>query len=143
MSETSSGPGTGTAPVTTEPVADIQLQLLVRLLGENPRTSLPLTLCLPSGVVQGSLIAHEAWKADWAQSLPPSDGPGTRLLSAFPESVDQAVDEMTPGDGPQSLPQWIHLRDATITVGSPQPISVSLWRGRLADICGWSLGKSG
>ncbi|WP_433573334.1 hypothetical protein [Streptomyces sp. CA-251247] len=127
--------------VITEPVPDLQLQLLIRLLGQDPRMSLPITLNVPGAVIHGDLIAHEAWKADWAQSLRHMEGPGAQLLASFPESVDQALDEMAGDDGHQGLPQWIHLRDTTCFTGTPHPVTAALWRGRLADVAGWSLGK--
>ena len=45
------------------------------------------------------------------------------------------------GPGPQRLPQWIHLRDATGVVGGGGAAVMPLWRGRLTDVSGWSLGK--
>ncbi|MFD3442263.1 hypothetical protein ACFWU3_32705 [Streptomyces sp. NPDC058685] len=126
--------------VTTEPVPDMQLQLLVRLLAQDPGSSLPMTLSTPGGIVYGDVIAHETWKADWAMSLHRMDGSGAQTLARFPELVDQAIGEMSGSDTPQSLPQWIRLRDVTLVHG-PQSMTSPLWRGRLADVSGWSLGK--
>ncbi|MCX4825248.1 hypothetical protein OG883_36405 [Streptomyces sp. NBC_01142] len=130
-------------PTVVEPVPDLQLQLLIRLLGQDPRSSLPITLNIPGGVLYGDLIAHEAWKADWAQSLRRMEGPGAHLLAKFPETVDQIIDELhgEDGNGSQGLPRWIHLRSVTIVTGAKKPVTSPLWRARLADISGWSLGK--
>ncbi|MET9800854.1 hypothetical protein [Streptomyces sp. NPDC006368] len=125
-------------PAVTEPVADVQLQILCRLLAQSPRSSLPITLHLPSGIIYGDLITHEAWKAEWSQSLRHIEGHGAQLLATLPETVDQTMDELS-GDG-SHLPRWIHLREATSITG-PKLVSASLWRGRLADVSGWSLGK--
>jgi len=140
MNETS---GQRPEPTSTiaGPVPDVQLQLLVRLLDQDPRSSLPITLSIPGGPLYGDMIAHEAWKADWAKDLHRMEGAGARALADFPESVDQVVGEMSGEEDAQSLPQWIHLRDVTLLTGALSPVTAPLWRGRLADVCGWSLGN--
>ncbi|MEU5637507.1 hypothetical protein [Streptomyces rishiriensis] len=129
------------APVVTEPTPDVQLQMLVRLIGQDPDAALPITLTVGGGHLSGDLISHEAWTAEWARSLRSFDGPGAQLLKHFPEEVDQAVADRQGRPGPQRLPQWIHLRDATVAAGTGRPVVMPLWRGRLADVAGWSLGK--
>ncbi|WP_328315988.1 hypothetical protein [Streptomyces sp. NBC_00388] len=128
-------------PTVTEPVPDLQLQLLVRLLGEQLRATLPVTLNIPGGVLYGELIAHEAWKADWAKSLRELGGSGADVMAGFPETVDQALSELHGDEGPHQLPRWIHLRDATLVAGGLNSVALPLWRGRLADVSGWSLGR--
>jgi hypothetical protein len=125
--------------VVTEPIADVQLQMLCKLLAQSPRSSLPITLHLPSGVVYGDLIAHEAWKAEWSQELRHVEGQGVQLLATLPEMVDQAIDELS-GEAAAHLPRWIHLREVTSVTGQ-KLVTAPLWRGRLADVSGWSLGK--
>lgn len=129
------------APILTESVPDLQLQMLVRLVGQDPQAALPVTLVIGGGLLYGDLISHKAWKTDWAHSLRGVDGAGAQLLERFPEQVDQAVAEKQGRPAPQRLPQWIHLRDATSVVGPGGPVVMPLWRGRLADVSGWSLGK--
>ncbi|WP_329416276.1 hypothetical protein OG802_32285 [Streptomyces sp. NBC_00704] len=129
------------APVVTEPTPDVQLQMLVRLIGQDPEAALPVTLTVGGGFLHGELISHEAWTAEWAHSLRTFDGPGARLLKHFPEEVDRAVADRQGHSGPQRLPQWIHLRDATAVSAARHPVVMPLWRGRLADVAGWSLGR--
>lgn len=130
------------APTLTEPVPDIQLQMLIRLLEEDQRSSLPITLNVPGGVVHGDLIAGEAWKADWAQSMRQVESVSSGLLARFPETVDQAVDELTGRPGTHHLPRWIHLRNVTLTTGGVgAAVELPVWRGRLADVAGWALGR--
>jgi hypothetical protein len=123
----------------TEPVPDLQLQLLIQLLDREQRSSLPITLALPAGVLHGDVIGHEAWKADWARSLRQVEGEGANLIAEFPETVDQGIREL--GDGTAQLPRWIHLRDATLVFGAAGSLRLPLWRGRLADVSGWALGR--
>jgi hypothetical protein len=127
-------------PVVTEPVPDLQLQMLVRLVEQEPEARLPVTLIIAGGLLSGDLIAHEAWKSDWARSLRDADGPGAKLLERFPEQVDQVVAEKQ-GHIAQRLPQWIHLSDAVTVTGAGKQVLMPLWRGRLTDVSGWSLGK--
>ncbi|WP_328540186.1 hypothetical protein [Streptomyces sp. NBC_00344] len=127
-------------PTVTEPVPDLQLQLLVRLLGEEIRSSLPVTLNVPGGVLYGELIDQEAWKADWAKSLRRLDTSGAEMMAGFPEMVDQVMGELR-GDEGQQLPRWIHLRNATLVAGAVNSVTLPLWRGRLADVSGWALGR--
>ncbi|WP_411112600.1 hypothetical protein [Streptomyces sp. 029-5] len=130
----------GATPMVTAPVPDLQLQLLIRLVGEDPKAKLPVTLHTPGGVLHGDLIAHEAWKTEWARDLRQVEGEAAGLLARLPEAVDQVMGELQGEDGPHGLPQWIHLRDVTyLTSGAP--VISPLWRGRLADVSGWSLGK--
>ncbi|GGU65307.1 hypothetical protein [Streptomyces lavendofoliae] len=137
--DASTGVHRGAGPTVTEQVADVQLQMLCTLVTRNPRTSVPVTLHLPSGIIHGDLIAHEAWKAEWSQSLRHIEGQGAHLLAQMPELVDQTMDELS-GDHAAPLPRWIHLREVTSVAGGT-PVSAPLWRGRLADVLGWSLGK--
>ncbi|MFD9238401.1 hypothetical protein ACFWB3_24470 [[Kitasatospora] papulosa] len=128
-------------PVVTEPVPDLQLQLLIQLLDREQRSSLPITLTLAGGVLHGDVIGHEAWKADWARSLRQVEGEGANLIAEFPETVDQGIRELGGGDVTAQLPRWIHLRDATLMSGGAGSLRLPLWRGRLADVSGWALGR--
>ncbi|MER5550407.1 hypothetical protein ABT001_01730 [Streptomyces sp. NPDC002793] len=130
-----------TTAVITEPVPDLQLQLLIQLLDRELRSGLPITLTLAGGVLHGDVIGHEAWKADWARSLRQVEGEGANLIAEFPETVDQGIRELGPGDGTAQLPRWIHLRDATLVLAGAGDLRLPLWRGRLADVSGWSLGR--
>ncbi|MEU8628330.1 hypothetical protein [Streptomyces sp. NPDC048669] len=127
--------------VITEPVPDLQLQLLIQLLDREMRSGLPLTLTIPAGVLHGDVIGHEAWKAEWSRSLRQVEGEGANLIAEFPETVDQSIKELRDGEDAQQLPRWIHLRDATLVFGGAAPLRLPLWRGRLSDISGWALGR--
>lgn len=128
--------------VITEPVPDLQLQLLIQLLDRELRSSLPVTLTIPGGVLHGDVIGHEAWKADWARTLRQVEGGGANLIAEFPETVDQGIRELRVEDvEDDQLPRWIHLRDATLLFGGTTPLRLPLWRGRLADVTGWALGR--
>ncbi|MFI5756705.1 hypothetical protein [Streptomyces sp. NPDC051569] len=133
---------TNLTPSTTEPVLDLQLQMLIRLLEEDPGSSLPITLNVPGGVVYGDLITREEWKADWAASLHQVRSVGADLLARLPETVDETVGELLGEEGQRHLPRWIHLRKATLPAGGvTSGVELPVWRGRLADVAGWALGR--
>ncbi|MEU1466634.1 hypothetical protein ABZ434_00180 [Streptomyces sp. NPDC005761] len=127
--------------VVTEPVPDLQLQLLLQLLDREMRSGLPLTLTVPAGVLHGDVIGHEAWKADWARSLRQVEGEGANLIAEYPETVDQGIKELHADEDARRLPRWIHLRDATLVLGGGASLRLPLWRGRLSDVSGWALGR--
>ncbi|WP_043666182.1 hypothetical protein [Streptomyces xylophagus] len=129
------------APIVTEPVPDLQLQMLVRLIGQDATAALPVTLTVGGSFLHGDLISHEAWTTEWAHTLHGVDGPGAQLLERFPQQVDEAVEDKQGRHTPQRLPQWIHLRDAIGVAGAGGSVVMPLWRGRLTDVSGWSLGK--
>ncbi|WP_030594612.1 hypothetical protein [Streptomyces anulatus] len=143
MSATAATSPAPSAAVITEPLPDLQLQLLIQLLDEDPRSSLPLTLTHPGGLLHGDVIGHEQWKAEWARSLRQVEGEGANLLAEFPETVDRGVRELRADEDAEAgrLPRWIHLRDVTLVVGALSPVSLPLWRGRLSDVSGWALGR--
>jgi hypothetical protein len=128
-------------PTTTEPVLDLHLQMLAQLLGQELRSTLPVTLNVPAGLVHGELISHEAWKAAWAQDLHGISGDGARMMSVFPETVDQGVAEVGGAGTARLLPRWLHLRDAVFLGGAAARVALPLWRARLADVSGWALGR--
>ncbi|MFD3654776.1 hypothetical protein [Streptomyces sp. NPDC058620] len=136
----SAGTSQDSTSVITEPVPDLQLQLLIQLLDRELRSSLPITLNVPSGVLYGDIIGHEAWKSEWARSVRQAAGDAANLIAEFPETVDQGIKELRAEDDSQ-LPRWIHLRNATLVVGAVNSVSMPLWRGRLADVSGWGLGQ--
>lgn len=129
------------APIVTEPVPDLQLQLLVRLIAQDAQAALPVTLTAGGLVLHGDLISHEAWTTEWARSLHGMEGSGAQLLARFPQQVDEVVEDRQGKAVPQRLPQWIHLREATAVTGGGGSVVMPLWRGRLTDVTGWSLGK--
>ncbi|MFF1747318.1 hypothetical protein [Streptomyces mirabilis] len=72
------------APVVTEPVPDVQLQMLVRLIGQDAQAALPITLVIGGGFLYGDLVSHETWRAGWARNLRGIDGPGASCWNASP-----------------------------------------------------------
>ncbi|MFD0427912.1 hypothetical protein ACFQ60_05945 [Streptomyces zhihengii] len=62
-------------------------------------------------------------------------GPGP-----YPRLIDEVVEGRRDEREADPLPRWVHLRNATFLTGATaQTMHYELWRGRLADVVGWSL----
>lgn len=68
------------------------------------------------------------------QSLFSPSGPGVSKMLLSPRDLNKIREHVSD--------HW-HLENATILGAGPQPVSVGLWRGRLADISGWTFGAFG
>ncbi|MCX4529997.1 hypothetical protein OG982_30725 [Streptomyces sp. NBC_01551] len=132
-------------PEVTEPVLDMYLGLLVPLLELDERNHIPVTLTVSGAVIYGELISYDVWKSEWVKLLQEStQGAGVDVLAKFPQSVDDVRQELVDAGELHVLkspPRFVHLRDVSILGGSHSTtINHRLWRGRLAEVSGWSLG---
>lgn len=60
----------GNGIVVTEPIHDLYLQMLIKLLEHNdPGASMSITLSTNSGVIYGQLVTQETWKGLWTEFL--------------------------------------------------------------------------
>ncbi|MET9622751.1 hypothetical protein ABZZ37_18585 [Streptomyces sp. NPDC006464] len=127
-------------PGVVEPVLDFDLRSLVAAVNaeDNQRAFFGVTLHMPSGLVCGDVIGREAYLDAWEELLRDARGKGAEQFATFFRDTEQILDEVGIASVP-SLPRWIHLRDVRILTG-PQILRSPLWRGRLADVAGWSVG---
>ncbi len=120
-----------------------------------------LVLTLAGQVVDGTLVAERTWAAEVAaviQAGDPDDtlrgamaatfrqraedlqgwGAGSKLGDLDPESPDGP--QVEKGEEMPSLPDvtYVHLRYARVS--SVPGERLPLWRGRLADVTGWTAG---
>ncbi|AWB93867.1 hypothetical protein [Aeromicrobium chenweiae] len=114
---------------------DVLLISLVELIerlddrGDEP-LSVSVTATIPGGVVSGLLVPRRWWVDEATRELTASDPNIGRAMGSL-------FTELRPLDG--ALPAYFHLRDARLIVGpGNQHGSGMLWRGRLADVSGWS-----
>ncbi|MEU6054251.1 hypothetical protein ABZ829_28000 [Streptomyces xanthochromogenes] len=131
-----------------EKVDDIYLQALSLLVAQSPENSAGITLTVPGAVVRGELVGHEAWTAAWAvQMRALGRGTGVEAVAGIPDQVERlsAVIREEMGLDPAADAghgEFLHLRNATIVTGAPgTSISGVLWRGRVSDVSGWSMGN--
>ncbi len=115
-----------------------------------------LVLTLPGQVVEGTLVGGRAFAtemADLVQGEDPDETLRGVLAARFRKRADQLADwgaasklgDLDPeGEGDaDDLPampavEFVHLRDAMVS--SVPGKRLSLWRGRLSDVVGWTIG---
>lgn len=110
-------------------VADPQLALLVAALDRNPSESLGLTLTVGGAVVSGRAVGEAAYWRHLAEHQ--ADGLSQHFLHNSQHPVD-------------ATPTYVHLLDCAHWIGGPGPLPAdarACWRGRLADVQGWTLGR--
>ncbi|MGW7630555.1 hypothetical protein ACWGKO_16695 [Streptomyces griseoincarnatus] len=131
-------------PHVVEPLIDLHLQMLVQLAEESEDNRFPITINVPGTIISGYLVASAAWRTRWVERIGAMSGEGKELLSFFPDQVRAAVDEILEeqGESRKDLPvRWMHLLDVRMVTGAANTtVYVPLWRGRLADISGWTFG---
>jgi hypothetical protein len=98
-----------------------------------------ITLAVPGGVVSGILISQDAWLTELTQL-------GDQAAAAIAQGLQSALEEHDlHHSSEESIPQgFLHLRDAHYVTGGgflPTPPQGMLWRGCIADITGWSIGR--
>ncbi|TXS52283.1 hypothetical protein [Streptomyces sp. t39] len=129
-------------PDVVEPLLDMELRMLVRLVDqdEENRSHFGVSLNIPGGVIYGQVISREAYAQEWESSLRDLPGAGAESLARIPRLINEVLQEQRDDRDADPLPRWVHLRNATFLTGATtQTMHYELWRGRLADIVGWSL----
>ena len=117
---------------------------------------LGLTINVPGATISGILIARRAYRV--AHTAAFAEGARGAELHTLAAGVEESLagelaladalapDPGTPGAVPEDL-AYLHLRDARFLSGGAlvPPIGRpgALWRGRLEDVTGWSLGSLG
>lgn len=128
---------------------DWLLALLVDHLNEHGG-EIPITLTTPGGVLTGTLIGVREYLKRY----------GTDLASVFPSRANAILDtfdaageesansvrrhkeKVRAGETEFESPRYLHLRDAQYLTGNLHSTArdTVLWRGRLVDVSGFSLG---
>ncbi|QNP61541.1 hypothetical protein [Streptomyces genisteinicus] len=129
-------------PGVVEPLLDTELRMLVRLVDRDDenRSHFGVSLNIPGGVIYGQVISRDAYALEWEASLRGLPGAGAESLARIPRVINEVLEEQRDDRDDDPLPRWVHLRDATFLTGSTaQTMRYGLWRGRLADVVGWSL----
>lgn len=126
-------------PVVIETITDYYLVLLTTLLenlGEG--SNLGITLNTTGGLVYGDLITHDAWEKLWISGVTEaSDFVGDVFSQVLQARREEEAADGDDGSGPV---RYLHLKNATSMSGTDK-YRVGLWRGSLAQVAGWSMGK--
>lgn len=129
-----------------ETADDVYLGTLVDFL-DKPQvkgSSLTVTLLIGGTPVCGELIGRDQWQEELQALLKSVGGSGEDLGLLF-----KAVEERNRPNLEGPLSDFVHLRKAlvitnyrgTLQGDVPQGIEHALWRGRLSEVQGWSLGR--
>jgi hypothetical protein len=133
--------------VIPDPVRDVYLMVILSMLNEDKthRSAISVTLQVGGALVTGELIGHSRWRAEmkgWLATI----GGDSDVITTLVDSVEQEIEEQ----GEEGPTHFLHLRDAkfiTNYTSSMQGIAPygperPLWRTRIADVQGWSLGRA-
>jgi hypothetical protein len=131
--------------VIPDPVRDVYLMTILAMFDEDETNTAALTVTLQVGgvLVTGEMIGHGRWRNElkaWLATI----GGSSDVISDMVSIVEQELAEQG-----QTRASHLHLRDAKFITnygGSmqgivPQGPERPLWRTRIADVQGWSLGR--
>ncbi|MFE2352384.1 hypothetical protein [Kitasatospora cineracea] len=94
-----------------------------------------VTLVVPGGLVTGTIISPAQWEKQFVREV--DDYDLTRAIRAATGRIEDRADE-----GKKQIPdrRHLHLRDVTVRDGRARH-TLPYWRGPLAAVSGWSLGR--
>lgn len=129
------------------PPADVYLYSLMAVLDadDTKESAVSVTVMVGGGAVCGELISHARWRAEMDAILKGLGGEGPQLVTRMMQIIDQ---ETGPRDEGQPL-SYLHLKDAQVVTNYRGTINgieqmgpkTPLWRTRLSDIQGWTIGR--
>lgn len=130
------------------PDSDWFLALLVDHVNEHGG-SIPLTVTVGGSVVSGTLIGvreyYERTADDLADVFPSrSDSITDALRDAGAKSVDAVrkhKEQVRAGEAKLETPHFFHLRDVRYLNANPRT-QAGLWRARISDVSGFSIGEA-
>lgn len=126
---------------------DMFLEVVLDLLskGEHPDAFATLTLTVGGLVVTGDAIPTSVWLRMWIDQLEsggvPFDAEARGLVDRFYAELVGLHDKLKEADKPAPAWRFVCMKDVMIFTGGGAPVRLPLWRGRLAEINGWSLGR--
>lgn len=142
-------PGKELAETMPDP-PDTVLQLMVgsiNNLTEPIEDGSPINLFVQGILLSGQIIPDWQWFEEQASGTSPE----AMIAGILKEKRDRArrlrgrvLEDLTPEEHEEALapPAFIHLKNCRVFMPQPVPSSEDLyWRGRLADISGWSYGQ--
>jgi hypothetical protein len=145
-----------TDPGRHQPEVDADLRSLVQLANAFGLEQ-ELVLVLPGLVVTGTLIGAKAHFDELGQVLQGEDPEGTlraSLAERFRQRGERLAEwgagsklgDLDPGEPeaedlpPMPEPDYVHLRNAEVVTWPRSGQALPLWRGRMRDVVGWTVG---
>ena len=134
---------------------DPMLEGLVALINVLDKTEIGVTLYVHGCVISGMLISvQQHFKllikllSDATMLSGTSNPEGAALFAEFfqpnLESAAKDLEEYKTSQKLPPRPRHIHLRHAqSFVTGLSEPLTFNLWRGRISEVDGWSIGNFG
>ncbi|MEV7673042.1 hypothetical protein ACWDNT_20150 [Streptomyces sp. NPDC000963] len=123
---------------TPVPAVDTHLEILLRMVEAQPAARMAICLTTRGGVVAGHLVAAQTWAERWEETVRQADEQRqTEVIAHLPQMIQSTQRH---GEASENgLHPFLHLVDVTF-MSVPGPLTSPVWRGRVSDVCGWSLG---
>ena len=128
---------------------DQQLESLVMYINLLDSAEIGVTLHVKGAVVSGLLISARSYFNLTVRALDEAaeSNPGAKsFANFFRTTLDQFLEVREAYETTEKLPprpHHLHLRQPQTFVTASQPLIHQLWRGRLTEIDGWSIGNLG
>lgn len=125
-------------------VRDLVLQDLVGIVNRFPASAFGITLFVGGSVVTGMLISaqeyFERYASVWREALKETPDVAERIANGWAALGSKHANEAQ--ENPRGPFHFVHLRDALILTGDTlYPSSGGfLWRGRISQVAGFSIG---
>lgn len=127
---------------------------LVNGVNQFPGFEMGITLHVNGLIISGMLCSTVSFLKEQAELIRRIGSPNTQEFAdifgsfaeaALPQDADQDGDDgQEPATEEQRLPDFIHLRAATVHApGTSTVLPETLWRGQLDHVSGWSIGTFG
>ena len=111
------------------------LQQLVSMANGEPSLEIGVTLTTPAGLISGTIISARKYFKEFGELFAAGTGGSSELANMFAAQGEQ------PADGEVAF-QFLHLKNAVqlSAAGTVPTHEGTLWRGKIADVAGFSIG---
>ncbi|MFS2161047.1 gas vesicle accessory protein GvpU [Pseudomonas sp. Pseusp122] len=120
---------------------DWLLQWLVKFVA-NTKVEMGITLSVGGNLVSGHLISHDAYFEQLAEDI---SAPFGKFHNGTDASMKEMILSFKPGESAEDTPafHFIHLKDCKTYSTNQDPICEAgvLWRGRIAAVDGFTIGR--
>lgn len=123
--------------VAFDDTGDFLLEVLARLAQESG-IGLGITLNVGGILVAGTIVGRDKWFDELATTAAEADAD----IGEFMRMIRDSITRPRVGDDEaETRYTFLHLRDATVEMGGVVAMPQSLWRVRIAEVSGWTLGR--
>ncbi|WP_432496331.1 hypothetical protein [Kineococcus gypseus] len=122
-----------------QPILDAGGDAVLELLAAMADRGMVLDITLFAGgqVVSGTLVGRDRWLEHFQQRAARGGAGGTRIAEQV-QALLRAADQRRGGD--EGSRDYLHILNAQVD-GTQRIAEGLLWRGRISEVAGWSLGS--